>query len=115
LKDAPVCNAQPAKKQVKKSNSKRSRKEESSLPQHGYKKKTVALSHSFGSVACPLCSKRKLFNLPERAAQMEQHILKHLKEPPYASGPVNVSNAVRVRIVVEDLFPSHLLDYEVNK
>lgn len=34
--------------------------------QHGYKKKSVALSHSFGQVLCPALGCKRSFNLPEQ-------------------------------------------------
>jgi hypothetical protein len=114
LDNVPMCNSGPPKKIKYKPGRKRQKKEEMSpslergglagtpLPQFGYKKKKVALAHSFGAVPCPLCPKR-LFNLPEQAAAMEKHVRMHL-EGLMPSEATSFSNALRVRVAIEGIF-----------
>ncbi len=121
LDNVPVCDSGAPKKTKNKPGRKRQKKEEMSrvleraeglgpvrpLPQFGYKKKKVALAHSFGAVPCPLCPKR-LYNLPEQAAQMEKHIRAHL-EGVMPSEAASFGSALRVRVVLEGIFPSELV------
>jgi hypothetical protein len=120
LDNAPMCDSGPSKKPKLKPSRKRSKKEEMSpslerggaaqdkpLPQFGFKKKKVALAHSFGAVPCPLCPKR-LFNLPDQAAAMEKHVRMHL-EGLMPSEATSFSNALRVRVAVEGIFPSEMI------
>ncbi len=77
------------------------------LPQFGCKKKKVALSHSFGAVACPVCQ-RRTFDLPDQAATMEKHLKSHL-EGIAVPEAVSIANTLRVRIAIEDIFPAELI------